>query len=138
VVLLDIIVFTVNLLGTSVKLVQTSLVEESSGSEETSSIASSIVGQTSFKTVLLKVSGVSSGQNLVTLDSGVDDLADDSGAGDSSNESILRGVIFAFVLGDQSLSGVVVSLSLSSSTESGLEPLVVGSGLINFYENHFR
>jgi len=135
VVLLDIVVLTIDLLGTSVNLVQTSLGEESSGGKETSGVASSVVGQTSFNTESLEFSGVSGGQDLITLDGGVDDLADNSGAGDSSNESVFGGVVLALVLGDQSLSGIVVSLSLSPSTESGLESLEVSSGLVNLHES---
>lgn len=59
-------------------------------------------------------------EDSISLDGGVDDLSDDSGGGDSDDESVLGGVVFVLILLDQSLSGVVVSLSLTSSEEFGL------------------
>jgi hypothetical protein len=131
----DIVVFTVSLLGTSVDLVQTSLVEESSGDEEASGVASSVVGQTRFETESLEFSGVSGSEDSVTLDGGIDDLGNNSGASDSGNKSVLGGVVLVLILDDKGLSGVVVSLSLSSSSESSLESLEVSSGLVNFNES---
>jgi len=133
----DIVVFTIDLGVTSIEFIQTSLVEESSGNEETSSITSSIVGQTSFKAILLEFSGVSVSKDLVTLNSGIDNLADNSGASNSGNKSVFGRVVFVFVLDDQSLSGVVISLTLSSSSESSLESLVVSSSFVNLDEGHF-
>jgi len=131
----DVVVFTINLLGTSVDLVQTSLVEESSGDEETSGVASSVVGQTSFETESLEFSGVSSSKDSITLDGGIDNLSNNSAAGNSGNKSVLGGVVLVLILDDKGLSGVVISLTLSSSSESSLVSLEVSSGLVNLNES---
>jgi len=132
----DVVVSTIDLGGTLVQLVQASLVKESSGQQQTSAVASRVVGETSFKTESLKFSGLSFSKNSVTLDGGIDDLADNSGVGDSSNESVLGGVVLVLVLEDQSSSGIVVSLTLSSSSELGLESLEVSVSLVNLNESH--
>ena len=108
----DVVVLTIDLLVTSIKLVKTSLVEESSGQKQSSSIAGSVVGKTAFETILSEFGGLSFAEDSVTLDSGISDLADNSLVGDSGNESVLGGVVFILVLDDQSSSGIVVSLSL--------------------------
>jgi len=64
-------------------------------------------------------------KDSVSVEVGVNNLADNLGAGSSHNESVFLGVVFALFLADQSLSGVVIGLSFSSSSESGLESLEV-------------
>ena len=56
----------------------------------------------------------------ISLKGGRDDLADDVFVGESDHKSVLWGVVLGLVLGHQSLSGVVVGFSLSSSSEGGL------------------
>jgi len=98
--LFNVVVFAVDGLGTSVKLVQTSGVEESSGTEKTSSVAGSIVGETSSEAVLLEFGGLGVAENSVTLDGGIDDLAENLLVGSSDNESVLFGVVLVLVLLD--------------------------------------
>ena len=116
--------------------VETDLFEESSGDEETSGISGGIVGETSGESEVSELVGVSSAEDLVTLDGGVDDLGDDSGAGEPDNESVLRGVVFVLVLDDESLSGEVVGLSGVSSLEFGLEAHEVSLVLDELDECH--
>jgi len=123
--LLNIVEFSVDGLVSVVKLVKLGGVEESSGAEEASGVAGSIVGETCGKSVLLEFSGLSVAEDLVTLDGGVDDLADDLGVGDSWDEPVFMGVVLVLVLHNESLSGIIVGLVFSASSESGLEPLEV-------------
>ena len=111
-IIFNVEVFSVNLSLTSVNSVQTDLLEESSSQEETSGVGSSVGSETSGETELSEFEGVSSAEDLVALDGGVDDLSDDSLVGSSGDESVLGGVVFILILDDQSLSGVVVSESL--------------------------
>ena len=111
-IIFNVEVFSVDLSLTSVNSVQTNLLEESSSQEETSGVGSSVGSETSGETELSEFEGVSSAENLVALDGGVDDLSDDSLVGSSGNESVLGGIVFILILDDQSLSGVVVSESL--------------------------
>ena len=75
-------------------------------------LTSSVVGETSGETESLKFGGLGLAEDLVTLDGGVDDLSNDLSVGESSNQSVFWGVVFVLVLGDQSLSGIVVSFAL--------------------------
>lgn len=128
-VFFDIEVSTINLDLTSVQFSQTDLLEQSSSQQETSGVGSSVGGQTSVDTESLEFVRVSSAEDLVALEGGVDDLSDDSGVGGSGNQSVLGGVVFILILDDQSLSGIVISDSLSSSSVLGLESLEVSVGL---------
>jgi len=117
---LNVVDITVNLGGSSVFVSKLEAGEESSGGEETNTVSSGVVGGSSFKSVLLELERVSIDKDLVTFEGGVDDLADDSLVGSSDNESVLSGVVLVLVLEDQSTSGVVISLSLSSPSELSL------------------
>ena len=97
--------FTVSSLNTLVDVIQAELGEESSGEEETSGVGGSVVGKTSLETELLELEGVSLGENLITLDGGVDNLDDDSSVGPSYGQSVLLGVVLILVLLDESSSG---------------------------------
>jgi len=87
---------------------------------------------------LTEFEGISSTEDLITLNGGIDNLGNDSSVGGSCNKSVLGGVVFILVLDDESLSGVVVSDSLSSSSVLGLEALEVSLGLLQFNETHLR
>lgn len=127
------------LLGSGVSSVggiEADLFEESSGDEETNGVGGGIVGETSSEAVSSEFVRISRGEDLIALDGGVDDLGNDSGGGDSDNKSVLGGVVSVLVLDDQSLSGEVVSLSLSSSSELGLVAHEVCLVLDELNESH--
>jgi len=111
---LNVVDITVNLAGSLVFVSELEAGEESSGGEETNTVSSGVVGGSSVKSVLRKFLRVSVDHDTITFEGGVDDLADDSLVGSSDNESVLSGVVLILVLEDQSTSGVVVGLSLSS------------------------
>jgi hypothetical protein len=113
------------------------LLEESSGQEETSGVGSSVRSQTGGQTPLSELERVSSAEDLVTLDGGVDDLSDDSSVGGTSDQSVLGGIVFILILDDKSLSGIIVSFSLSSSFEFGLISHEISFVLNDFNEGHF-
>jgi len=70
---------------------------------------------------------------VITFNGGVNDLSNDVGAGNSDDKSVFWSVILVLVLGDQSLSGIIVGFTVSSSSIFGLETLVVsfGSDILN-------
>jgi len=110
--------------------------EESSGGEESNTVGGSVVGGSSLESVSGELLRVSVDHDLVTLEGGMDDLADDSLVGSSDNESVLSGVVLVLVLEDQSTAGVVIGLSLSSPSEFGLVPHRVRLVLQNFNVTH--
>lgn len=120
----------------SIGSIESDLLEESSGNEEASGICGSIVVETSGNSESSELVGVSLGEDLITLDGGVDDLSDDSRGGDPDDESVLGGVVFVLILLDQSLPGEVVSLSLTSSEEFGLVSHEVSFVLDELDEGH--
>lgn len=119
-----------------VRGIETDLLEESSGDEETGSISSGIVVETGGDIESSEFVGVSLGEDLISLDGGVDHLSDDSGGGDSDNKSVLGGVVFVLILLNESLSCEVVSLSLTSSEEFGLISHEVSFVLDELDEGH--
>ena len=64
-------------------------------------------------------------EDSIALDGSVDDLDDDSAVGSSNSESVLLGVVLVLVLLNESSSGLVVGLSLSSPPVLDLESGVV-------------
>jgi len=63
-------------------------------------------------TVLGELVAVGSGQDVVTLDLGVDDLGDDIAVGEADDKAVLGAVVLVLGLGDQALASIVVSLAL--------------------------
>jgi hypothetical protein len=55
---------------------------------------------------------VSSGENVITLELSIDNLADDVSVGETDNKSVLGRVVLVLSLNNQALASVVVSLSL--------------------------
>jgi hypothetical protein len=56
--------------------------------------------------------GVGGGEDLVSLDGSVDDLADDVLVGEADNKSVLWRIVLVLSLVDQLLSSSIISLSL--------------------------
>jgi len=54
-----------------------------------------------------------------------DDLSDDFLVGESNDQSVLGSIVLIFVLIDESSSGIVIGLALSSSSVFGLVSLEV-------------
>jgi hypothetical protein len=96
-------------------LVQAKVSEDTTSAEKTSAVGSSIVGQTNLDTIVGELMGVGRGKDKVTLNLGIDHLANNVSVGDTDNQTILGGVILVLVLDDQALAGIVVSLSLAAA-----------------------
>lgn len=104
--------------------------QSTAGTKETSAVGSGVVSQTNLDTIGGELMGVGRGKDHITLDLGVDELADNVGVGDTNDETVLGGVVLVLVLDDQALAGVVVSLTLTATTVLNLETLEVG-GILN-------
>ena len=112
------------------------VLEKSAGKEETSGVGGGVVGETGLDTEGAELLGVSSAHGHVTLDGGVDDAAENASVGHTDDHSVLLGVVLVLVVDHQSLTGVVVGLTLSSTSEFGLVPLGVRLVLKNLYKAH--
>lgn len=113
-------VLTISLLNTGELLVNAQLLEGTAGKEETGGVSGSPVGQTVGDAIALELVGVGAGENLVTGDLRVDDLGDDVAVGEADNEAVLGSVVLVLGLGDQALTGIVISLALSATAVLGL------------------
>ncbi len=115
-------------LGLTDKLVVDFLVgEKSTGEKETGSVSGSVVSETTGDVAeVLELLGVGGAHGHVTLEGRVDNGGEDSLVGETDDHSVLLGVVLVLVVDDESLTSVVVGLSLSSSSEFGLVPLGVG------------
>jgi len=132
------VVFSVHSGLTFVLLVESDLVEETTGTEETGGVGGGVVGESGVDAEFLEFVRRGLGDYLVTLEGGVDDLAGDLVVGHSGHESVLGSVVFVLVLDGESLSGVIVGLAFSSSSELGLETFEVSVVLVQFHESHLR
>jgi len=130
----NVVDITVNLsVGLNVDL---QLLEETAGQEETSSVGTSVGGETGGNTVLLELGGLSSAHGLVTSDGGEDNLAQDALVGAADAESVLLGVVLVLVLDAKTLTGLVVGLSFAAATELSLVSAAVGVALEDLNEWH--
>ncbi|GMG20696.1 unnamed protein product [Ambrosiozyma monospora] len=89
-------------------------------------------------TVVWQFMGVSSSVNNITSDCRGNNLDNDILVGESNNQSVLWSVVLVLGLSNQSLSGVVVGLTFSSSSEWSLVSRVVSRVLQNLVESHFN
>jgi len=110
--------------------------ESSSGEQQSNSISGSVVGKANRHSKFGQLMGISSSQNVISVDFGVDNLSNDVLVGETGNKSVLGAIVLVLVLDDQSLTGIVISLSLSSSTPFDLVSLEVWLVLLNFDERH--
>jgi len=99
-VVTDGVVRTVNLLVALVHVSETLVSQESTGAEKASAVSGSVVGVTSFESVSLKLSRVSSGDALISLKSVVDNLGDYAFVGAADAESVLTGLVLVLLLED--------------------------------------
>ena len=97
--------------------------EKSSGEEEAGGVGGSVVGKTASDTVVGELFRVSGSDGHITLDGGVNDLGEDASVSEADDHSVLLGVVLVLVVDDESLTSVVVGLSLSSSSEFSLVSL---------------
>lgn len=111
---------TIGLLNTGEVLIETELLQDTAGEEETGGVGGSPVGQTVLDAVGLELVGVGSGEDLVTRDLGRDDLGDDVLVGEADDHAVLGSIVLVLGLGDEALAGVVVGLSLLSALVLGL------------------
>jgi hypothetical protein len=108
----------------------------SSSEQETSGVSSRIVAETDGHSISRQFRRIGGGDDDVSSDLGVSQLANNSAVGKSNNESVFGGVVFVLVLGNQLSTSVVISLAFSSSSVFGLESLEVSLILSNFNESH--
>jgi hypothetical protein len=129
---LHVVLVTIDLLLSLVKLVELHLLEESPGEEETGAVVSGVVLEADRDAELGQLVGVGGADDNITAHSGVDDLADDISVGGSDNKSVFWGVKLVLVLSAEASSGLVVSLAFLSSSEFWLESLEVSLVLLDF------
>ena len=125
-----------DVVDTWVEGIHLELLEQSSGQQQSGGVGGWVAGQSGVDSPSLELSGGGAGEDSVSLQGGVDDLGDDVSVGDSSDQSVLGGVVLILILEDQSLSGIVVGFSLSSSSELGLVSLEVSGVLNKLDEGH--
>lgn len=75
----------------------------------------------------LEFVAVGGAEDLVACDLRGDDLADDIFVGEADNEAVLGSVVFVLGLGDETLAGVVVGFSCSTTLVLGLVAAVLMS-----------
>lgn len=123
--ILDVVLSTSGFLDSGVDAVQLKLLEQTSGKQETSGVGGGVVGQTDLDTISWQLVGVGVADAHVTLDASIGDLACDVLVGEADDESVFWSVVLALVLDDQALTGIVVSLCLSTSLVLDLKSLKV-------------
>ena len=81
--------------------------------------------------------GSSLGDDAITLDGSVDDLASNVLVGEADNEAVLGRVVLVLVLNGQTAASLVVRLAFTTTTELDLVALKVSLVLHDLDESHF-
>jgi len=105
----------IGLSETFVLVSKTELGKSTTSKEETSSISRGPVGQTTLNTITGEFVSIGSRENEITLELGVDDLTDDVLVGETDDQSVLGRVVLVLGLNDESLTSIVVGLTLYSN-----------------------
>jgi len=133
-------VLSIRLALADVLLVKTELGEDTTSSKETSGVGSGVVLLAGLgvdvSSILGQLMGVGSSKDDIAVEGSIGDLASDILVGETDDKSVLRGVVLVLVLSDQSLTGLVVGLALTSTSELDLEALVVSLVLDDLDEWH--
>jgi len=130
---LNVVLGTVDILGARVDLVELELLEQTASEQETRGVGRGVVGKADLDTVAGQLVRVGSSQDDVSLNASISNLACDVFVGKSNHQTILGRVVFVFLLKNQTLAGIVVSLALSAPLELDLKSLEV-----SFVFNHFK
>jgi hypothetical protein len=72
-----------------VDIIQPDLLKETTGTQETSTVGGGVVLETDRKSVAGQFVGAGRGQNTITVNEGVDDLANDLTVGETEDEAVL-------------------------------------------------
>jgi len=121
---------------TGIELVDVDLLGSTTGNKKAGGIGSSVVGETELDAIAGELVGVGSDKDVIAVDAGVDDLADDVAVGETDNKTELGGVVLVLVLGDELATLTVVGLALTTTTEGSLEALEVSLVLLDLLERH--
>ena len=103
---------SIDLLVTLVHLSHAELGQQTASAQETGAVSSGVVGETELHSVAGELSRGGRADHAVTNDLGSDDLSNDLVVGDTGHESVLGSVVLVLGLDDQSLTSIVISLSL--------------------------
>ena len=121
-----------------VDLVEVELGEKAAGAQEAGAVCGRVIGETLLDTVFWELAGVGSGKDVVTVDTGGDDLAGDLLVRLADDETVLGRVILVFVLDDQVLALLVVGEAVTSPAELDLIARVIGASLLDFDPTHLK
>lgn len=108
---LDVVIIADVVGVTLVRLREVVLGKEATSAEKSGGVGGGIVGEASLHAELRELVRVRRADGHVSLDGGVDHLADHIAVGEADGEPVLGGVVLVLVLEDQALAGVVVRLA---------------------------
>lgn len=109
------LVFSIRLFNASERISEFELGESTTSNQKPNTVGSGPVGKTMLDSIALEFVGVGSAEDLVAGNLGGDDLADNIFVGEANNEAILGSVVFILGLSDETLAGVVIGLSCTTT-----------------------
>ena len=107
--------------------------EETTSAQKSSTVGGGVVLKTNIQSVTGELVGTGRGQDTVTIDERVSNLANDLTVGETDDETVFGRLVLVLGLAAETLTLTVVGTSLAATTELNLEALVVRLGL-DLYE----
>jgi hypothetical protein len=125
---------SINFSVTLVDIIKSNLLEETTSTEQSSAVGSSVVLQSNLKSITRQLVGRSTGQDAISVDEGVDNLANDLLVGETNDEAVLGRLVLVLGLAAKTLALTVVGAAFAAAAKLDLVAFVVRFGLLDFDE----
>ena len=99
--------------------------ENAAGDQKTDAVGSGPIGEAVLHTISLQLVAVSRTEDLVAVEFGRDDLADNVFIGEANDQAVFGCIVFVLRLSDETLAGIIVGLALSTTLVFGLVAAVL-------------
>jgi len=113
---------SINLFISLVDIIESNLLEKTTGDKKSGAVGSSVVLKSDLESVTGELETGGRGKNAVTVDETVNNLADDLLVGETDDKTVLGRLVLVLGLAAKTLSLTVVGLSGATTTELDLEP----------------
>jgi hypothetical protein len=120
-----------------VHIVKANLLEETTSTEESGAVGGGVVLKTDLESVAGELVRTGRGQDAISIDERVDNLANDLLVGETNDEAVFGRLVFVLGLAAETLALTVVGAAFATTAKFDLEAFVVRFGL-GYFDKHLR
>jgi hypothetical protein len=119
-----------------INIIQTNLLEQTTGTKQSGAVRGGIVLKTDLKSITGQFVRTGGSQNAIAIDETVHNLTDDLLVGETHNETVFGRLVLVLGLAAETLTLTVVGASFATTAKFDLEALVVRFGFGYFDKHH--